>query len=88
MSKSKHKTSQSGSESLEQLVAGRLQEFVKQASQFDGHGLYMTVIQCVEKPLIEAALAEAQGNQVAAAKILGIHRNTLRRKIKEFKLKP
>lgn len=39
-----------------------------------------------EKRFIKRALERAQGNQCQAAKILGIHRNTLSRKIGEYKL--
>jgi len=39
-----------------------------------------------EKRFIKRVLDRAQGNQCRAAKILGIHRNTLSRKIGEYKL--
>ena len=46
--------------------------------------LYKSVIEKVEKPLIECMLCRTEGNQVKAAKILGINRNTMRSKIKKF----
>ncbi len=46
--------------------------------------IYKTIIEAVEKPLIEKALARTFGNQLKAAKILGISRNTLRAKITKF----
>ncbi len=46
--------------------------------------LYRTVIEAVEKPLIEKVLQKTQGNQLKAAKILGINRNTLHAKIKKL----
>ena len=46
--------------------------------------LYKSVIEKVEKPLIEYMLCRTEGNQVKAAKILGINRNTMRSKIKKF----
>jgi Fis family transcriptional regulator len=45
-------------------------------------GVYDMVIACVEKPLIEVVLAQAGGNQTVAATILGLNRNTLRKKIR------
>jgi len=45
---------------------------------------YKNVISAVEKPLLEDALFEAKGNQLKAARILGINRNTLRTKIKKL----
>jgi len=42
------------------------------------------IIQLVEKPLIKMILQETQGNQTKASALLGINRNTLRRKMKEL----
>ncbi len=41
----------------------------------------------MERALIEGALVRAEGNQSAASKALGIHRNTIKRKIAEYDLK-
>ena len=49
-------------------------------------GLYTRIIQKVEIPLISAALAAENGNQIKAAKLLGINRNTLRSRIKDLQL--
>lgn len=49
--------------------------------------IYSMVMQSVEKPLIELAMKHANGNQTLAADLLGINRNTLRNKIKQFKIK-
>jgi len=46
--------------------------------------LYKTVLEVIEKPLIECALERAEGNQIKAARILGINRNTIRSKIKKL----
>jgi two-component system nitrogen regulation response regulator GlnG len=50
-------------------------------SERDG-GLYEHVLSLVEKPLLEAVLARCGGNQLRAAAILGINRNTLRKKMR------
>jgi len=50
--------------------------------------LYKMIVESVEKPLIEKALQRTFGNQLKAAKILGINRNTLRTKINKFGIKP
>ena len=41
----------------------------------------------VERPLIETVLGKAEGNQSAAAAMLGIDRNTLRKKIQQLRIK-
>ncbi len=46
--------------------------------------LYKSTIQAVEKPLIENVLERTEGNQLKAAKILGINRNTIRSKIRKL----
>lgn len=49
-------------------------------------GLYNKIIQQVEIPLISAALALENGNQIKAAELLGINRNTLRTRIRDLQL--
>ena len=44
--------------------------------------IYEMVVGCVEKPLLQVILDHAQGNQTRAAEILGLNRNTLRKKMK------
>lgn len=50
-------------------------------------GVYDMVMNCVEKPLIETVLHHAGGNQTRAAELLGLNRNTLRKKIQLHKIK-
>ncbi len=61
------------------------------ASYFNGFGeglpppgLYHRVLREVEAPLLAAALAATRGNQIKAAELLGLNRNTLRKKIREL----
>jgi len=49
--------------------------------------IYDMVIRNVEKPLLEAVLTQAEGNQTIAAQMLGINRNTLRKKMAQHKIK-
>ncbi len=54
--------------------------------QKEKNNLYDLVIRAAERILISEVLKFCDFNQVKAAKVLGIHRNTLRRKIKELKI--
>lgn len=48
--------------------------------------IYDMVMRTVERPMLEFVLRQTNGNQTAAAEILGINRNTLRRKLTEYEL--
>jgi len=52
----------------------------------NGH-LHELILGGVEKPLLQIVLQETQYNQTQAANLLGINRNTLRKKIQEHKIK-
>jgi len=58
------------------------------AERFDSdpeeRSFYRFVLKAIEKPLIEKALAKTGGNQLAAARLLGINRNTIRTKIQRL----
>jgi two-component system nitrogen regulation response regulator GlnG len=47
-------------------------------------GLYHRVLREIEQPLLSAALAATRGNQIRAADLLGVNRNTLRKKIRDL----
>jgi two-component system nitrogen regulation response regulator GlnG len=71
--------------SLPGFVANHLQNyFTTFGSDLPPPGLYDRVIKEVEKPLILAALAATNGNQIKASDLLGINRNTLRKKIRDL----
>lgn len=48
--------------------------------------IYEMVLARVEKPLLEVVLSHAEGNQTRAAQLLGLNRNTLRKKMKQYAL--
>lgn len=74
--------------SLEKLVRSKLEVLFEQQREahVDLNGLYDVVIEQVERPLIELALRANNGNQVRAAQLLGINRNTLKKKIDSYKI--
>jgi two-component system nitrogen regulation response regulator GlnG len=74
-----------GSLSISQAVEENMRQYF--ASFGDGlppSGLYERVLAEVEYPLILAALTATRGNQIKAADLLGLNRNTLRKKIREL----
>lgn len=71
--------------SLPDFVANHLQTYFSTfGADLPPPGLYERVIKEVEKPLILAALASTNGNQIKASELLGINRNTLRKKIRDL----
>src|SRR3954451_4087605 len=58
--------------------------FVAHRGALPAAGLYDRVLREVERPLIVATLAATRGNQIRAAHLLGLNRNTLRKKIREL----
>ena len=49
-------------------------------------GIYEMVVHAVEKPMLEVVMLQAQGNQTRAAELLGLNRNTLRKKLQQHGL--
>jgi two-component system nitrogen regulation response regulator GlnG len=49
-------------------------------------GLYHRILREIEHPLLSAALAATHGNQIRAADLLGVNRNTLRKKIRDLEI--
>ena len=58
--------------------------FAEYGERLPPAGLYDRVIREVERPLVSISLAAARGNQIRAAQLLGLNRNTLRKKIREL----
>jgi two-component system, NtrC family, nitrogen regulation response regulator GlnG len=74
--------------SLEEIIERKLIECVRGLREHASANLYGLMIGLVEKPLLRAVLRETRGNQVRAAQILGINRNTLRKKLTEHGIDP
>jgi Fis family transcriptional regulator len=63
-----------------------LDQYFTDLSGENPNGVYGMVIQSVEKPLLLYVMNFAEGNQSKAADILGLNRNTLRKKLKQHKI--
>ena len=75
------KTPRELSEMVERYLSGH---FASYGRELPPPGLYDRVLQHVERPLLMAALAATRGNQIRAAALLGVNRNTLRKKIRDL----
>jgi two-component system nitrogen regulation response regulator GlnG len=73
---------------FEELVKAKLAGLLARIDGYPVHDLYDTVVARVERPLFELVLARTGGNQVKAAEILGLNRNTLRKKLADLGGKP
>ena len=69
------------SEAVDRHLAGY---FSAHTDGLPASGLYDRILREVERPLIERCLRVTGGNQIQAAHLLGINRNTLRKKIREL----
>ena len=54
----------------------------------NGTSLYVRALEQFERPMLEEILRKANGNQIKAAHMLGINRNTLRKKLTEYEIDP
>jgi two-component system, NtrC family, nitrogen regulation response regulator GlnG len=67
-------------------LAKAIEDFEDYFFNEKGGELYKFVLGIIEKPVIENVLRKTEGNQLKAAKILGINRNTLHAKIKKLNI--
>lgn len=73
-------------QSISVCIRENMEAYFRDLDGEDATGVYDMVMNCVEKPMLDAVLRFAGGNQTRAAEILGINRNTLRKKLKDYGL--
>jgi two-component system nitrogen regulation response regulator GlnG len=74
-----------GDESLSSAAERHLREyFAAHKGGLPPSGLYDRVLREIERPLIQLSLSATRGNQLKAAQLLGLNRNTLRKKVREL----
>ena len=71
---------------LGKYVTDSLEQYFRDLDGERPAAIYDMVLKSVEKPMLEVVLAKAGGNQTLAAEMLGINRNTLRKKLTEHQL--
>jgi two-component system nitrogen regulation response regulator GlnG len=73
--------------SIKEFLEEKLKRYLKDMAQVTNFNLYDAILSEVEKALISIVLRETNGNQLKTARLLGINRNTLRAKIREYNIK-
>lgn len=73
-------------DSIQDVVRKSLDKYFYDLGEQLPSNVYEMVITTVEKPVFEAVMARAAGNQSHAAAMLGINRNTLRKKLQQHDL--
>ncbi len=73
-------------EHIQDVVKKSLEKYFRDLGEQEPSDMYEMVISSVEKPLLEAVMSRAEGNQSHAAEMLGINRNTLRKKLQQHDL--
>ena len=71
---------------LGKCVVNALEQYFRDLDGESPSAIYDMVLKSVEKPMLEVVLAKAGGNQTLASEMLGINRNTLRKKLTEYSL--
>jgi len=72
---------------IKNFFEDKIKRYLSEMAKLSNGNLFGTIISEVEKSVIQIALEHTRGNQMQATRILGINRNTLRSKIKEYKIK-
>ena len=71
---------------LAKCITDSLKQYFRDLDGEKPAAIYDLVLKSVEKPMLEVVLAKAGANQTLAAEMLGINRNTLRKKLTEHQL--
>ncbi len=75
------------SSEISECVRKSLERYFRDLDGQKPRAIYDMVLKNIEKPMLETVLFQAEGNQTTAAQMLGINRNTLRKKMAQHKIK-
>ncbi len=73
-------------DNIQDVVRKSLEKYFRDLGEQEPRNVYDMVVLTVEKPILEAVMNRAEGNQSHAAEMLGINRNTLRKKLQQHGL--
>jgi Fis family transcriptional regulator len=71
---------------IDEAVALNLEKYFRDLGGSQPSAIYDMVLRAVERPMLEVVMREAGGNQSRASELLGINRNTLRKKLQQHGL--
>jgi Fis family transcriptional regulator len=74
------------SQSIDQAVIRNLEKYFRDLEGARPSAIYDMVMSAVERPMLEVVMRQAHGNQLRASEMLGINRNTLRKKLQHYGL--
>lgn len=84
----KKESNDNDSDSLSQIVAQKLESFFEAHEGSLPQNIYDVILEQVERPLFVKCLIITKGKQLKAAEILGLNRNTLRKKLSQLGIDP
>jgi Fis family transcriptional regulator len=73
-------------QSIDEAVTRSLEKYFHDLEGTRPTAIYDMVLSAVERPMLEVVMKQAQGNQLRASEMLGINRNTLRKKLQHYGL--
>jgi Fis family transcriptional regulator len=73
-------------DNIQEVIKKSLEKYFRDLGEQAPSNVYEMVVFTVEKPILEAVMERAEGNQSQAADMLGINRNTLRKKLQQHDL--
>lgn len=71
-------------QSIDEAITRSLEKYFDDLEGARPSAIYDMVLAAVERPMLEVVMRQAQGNQLRASEMLGINRNTLRKKLQQY----
>ena len=71
---------------IDEAVTKSLEKYFHDLDGTPPTSIYEMVLRAVERPMLEVVMRRASGNQLRASEMLGINRNTLRKKLQLYKM--
>jgi Fis family transcriptional regulator len=71
---------------IDEAVTRSLEKYFRDLEGTQPASIYEMVLRAVERPMLEVVMRQASGNQLRASEMLGINRNTLRKKLQHHGL--